>query len=58
MNNYFGRPLKAVNLCWKQMDAEGACTGRGRGRGCGRSRGCGVPKIPPPPLPMTIEDVS
>jgi len=52
MNNYFGRSLKVVNLCWKQMDAEGA--GAGRGRGHGR----GVPENPPPPpSPMTIEQL-
>jgi len=54
MNNYFGRSLKAVNLCWKQMDAEGAGAGRGRGRGHGH----GVPENPPPPPPpMTIEQL-
>jgi len=58
MNNYFGISLKAVNFCWKQMDAEGAGAGRGRGRGRGPGRGRGVPENPPPPPPpMTIEQL-
>jgi len=55
MNNYFGRSLKAVNLCWKQMDAEGVGAGRGRGRG--RRRGVPENPPPPPPPPMTIEQL-
>ena len=58
MNNYFGRSVKAVNLCWKQMDAEGEGTGRGHGHGRRRGHGRGVPKNPPPPPPpMTIEQL-
>jgi len=58
MNNYFGRSLKAVNLCWKQIGAEGAGAGRRRGHGRVRGRGRGASENPPlPPPPMTIEQL-